>query len=153
MSIIGDLATSILNNEFDGDTGIASATSISGWLDAHVGELNTLLHTSYSGVDASLDLEAQAIHTELYLNSYYTRQSRNAARGIINSTSGGGEVLELKDGDSAVKFANKNEVAKVYRGLASDSQARLDGLVARYTIHQAQPVQVGGIEASASGRP
>ena len=44
-------------------------------------------------------------------------------------------------------FVNRNEVAKVYRGLANDSKANLDGLVAKYNIYEAAPQQVGGIDA------
>lgn len=151
MSIIGDLANKIVDYEFDGDTSITNAVIVSGWIESHLGELNTLLNTSYSGSTADLDLEAQSIATEMYLNSFYTKQARSAVRGILNNTSGGGEILELDDGNSRVKFANKNEVSKTYRGLANDAQARLDSLVARYTIHQSQPLQVGGLEIEFSG--
>lgn len=151
MSIISDLANKIIDYEFDGDTSIVNSTTVSGWIQCHLGELNTLLNTDYSGAGATLDLESQSIATEMYLNSYYTRQARNAARGIIQNTSGAGDVLELEDGNSKVKFTNKNEVSKVYRGLATDAQARLNDLVARYTIHQSQPLQVGGIETTISG--
>ena len=55
-------------------------------------------------------------------------------------------ILSLKDGESAVTFVNRNEVAKVYKGLASDSKANLDDLVAKYNIYEAKPQQVGGFE-------
>jgi hypothetical protein len=148
MSIISDLANKIVDFEFDGDTSVVNSTTISGWIHSHLGELNTLLNTSYSGANAELDLESQSIVTEMYLSSYYTREARNAARGIIQNTAGQGDILELQDGNSKVKFTNKNEVSKVYRGLATDAQVRLDQLVAKYTIHQAQPLQVGGIESA-----
>jgi len=45
-----------------------------------------------------------------------------------------------------VTFVNRNEVSKVYRGLANDSKAKLDDLVARYNIYEAKPQQVGGID-------
>ena len=41
---------------------------------------------------------------------------------------------------------NRNEVSKVYRGLANDSQERVNQLAAHYNIYQAEPLQVGGIE-------
>jgi hypothetical protein len=50
-----------------------------------------------------------------------------------------------------VTFVNKNEVSKVYRGLASDSKITLDKLVAQYNIYAAEPRQLAGIESSYSG--
>lgn len=146
MSVLRDLATDILRYEFDNDVSVNSVPAISGWLEANLGQLNSLIYTSYSGDDAELDLEAQAIHKELYLYNYYSKQARNALRGIINSSSNGGDVLSLEDGESKVTFINRNEVSKVYRGLASDSMANIKQLVTQYNIYQAQPLQVGGIE-------
>jgi len=145
MSILGDLSQDILDNEFDGDTDIATTGAISGWLEANLGRLNSLIYTNYSGSGADLDLEAQSIHKELYLYHYYTKQSRNSLRGITRST---GEILSISDQNNSITFVNRNEVSKVYRGLAGDSQGRIDRLVAHYNIYQAEPLQVGGIEGS-----
>jgi hypothetical protein len=146
MSVIGDLSLSIFQTEFDSDTGIMPRSHISGWLSENLGYLNTLLNTSYSGSNPSIDLEAQSIYKELYLSHYYRKQSRNALRGIVGTSEGRGDILSLKDGDSAVTFTNKNEVAKVYKSMADDSQSRLDKLVCQYNIYQSTPLQVGGIE-------
>lgn len=145
MSVIGDLASGIFSDEFDSDTGVVTSGAIQAWLENNLGELNNLVYKDFSGVDADLDTEAQSIHKELYLYSYYTKQSRNALRGIT-SASNDDKILSLKDGESAVTFVNRNEVAKVYRGLANDSKAKLDSLVAKYNIYQASPQQVGGID-------
>lgn len=145
MSVIGDLATEIFSDEFDSDADVVTSGSIEAWLENNLGQLNNLIYQDFSGADASLDTEAQSIHKELYLYNYYTKQSRNALRGITSSTSDN-KILSLKDGESAVTFVNRNEVAKVYRGLASDSKAKVDDLVARYNIYQATPQQVGGID-------
>ena len=145
MSVLGNLSQDISDNEFDSDTDIATTTAISGWLEANLGRLNSLIYTSYSGSGADLDLEAQSIHKELYLHHYYAKESRNSLRGITRST---GEILSISDQNNSITFVNRNEVSKVYRGLASDSQARIDRLVAHYNIYQAEPLQVGGIEGS-----
>jgi len=144
MSVLGELAADILEYEFDGDSSIATSGAISGWLEANLGQLNSLIYTEYSGADAALDLEAQSIHKELYLHSYYTRQSRNALRGI--AAGGSGDVLSLSDADSSVTFVNRNEVAKVYRGLAKDHKESVDKLVGQYNIYQSEPRQVAGVE-------
>lgn len=145
MSVIGNLATEIFSDEFDSDTGVVASGSIEAWLENNLGQLNTLIYQDFSGADASLDTEAQSIHKELYLYNYYTKQSRNALRGITAATNDN-KILSLKDGESTVTFVNRNEVSKVYRGLASDSKAKVDDLVARYNIYQATPQQVGGID-------
>ena len=145
MSVIGNLATEIFSDEFDSDTGVVASGSIEAWLENNLGQLNNLIYQDFSGDSASLDTEAQSIHKELYLYNYYTKQSRNALRGITAATNDN-KILSLKDGESTVTFVNRNEVAKVYRGLASDSKAKVDDLVARYNIYQAAPQQVGGIE-------
>ena len=83
-----------------------------------------------------------------YLCNYYNKQARNALRGIATSTVSGDNILSLKDGESSVTFVNRNEVSKVYRGLASDCMEKVTRLAAQYNIYQAQPRQLGGIDAS-----
>jgi hypothetical protein len=146
MSNIGDLANSIYVNEFD-STGI-TVESISGWLDNNLGQLNNVLYTSFSGINAQVSgfgLEEQSIYKEMYLYHYYTKQTRNTIRGIANDTNG--NILSVRDGDNTITFVNKNEVSKVYKGLAQDANNRLTYLVAKYNSYQASPRQVGGIES------
>ena len=155
-NVLEDLASGIVVTEFDGDTGIATVSNVSGWLFENLGQLNTYLYTDFTGSQASgtygeMDIEAQNILKELYLKNYYTKEARNALRGIVNSSVSGDNVLALRDGESAVTFVNRNEVSKVYRGLASDSTENLKRLVAQYNIYQAQPRQLGGIDGSGRG--
>ena len=156
MSALEDLASGIVETEFDSDTGIATVAAVSGWLFENLGKLNTYIYTDFTGNGASgtygvIDIEAQNILKELYLNNYYNKEARNALRGIINSNVSGDNVLALKDGESSVTFVNRNEVSKVYRGLASDCMDRVTRLAAQYNIYQAQPRQLGGIDASGLG--
>ena len=153
MTALEDLASGIVETEFDGDTGIATVASVSGWLFENLGKLNTHIYTDFSGANASgtygvIDIEAQGILKELYLYNYYIKQSRNALRGITDSSVSGDNVLSLKDGESSVTFVNRNEVSKVYRGLASDSMANIERLSAKYNIYQAQPRQLHGVDGS-----
>jgi hypothetical protein len=122
----------------------------------NLGQVNTYLYTNFSGAGASgtygeMDIEAQSVLKELYLSNYYNKQARNALRGITTSTASGDNVLSLRDGESAVTFVNRNEVSKVYRGLANDCMDRVTQLSAQYNIYQAQPRQLGGIDASGVG--
>ena len=155
-NVLESLASGIVTTEFDGDTGIATVASVSGWLYENLGQVNTFLYTNFSGDDASgtygfMDIEAQNVLKELYLSNYYNKEARNALRGITKSSVSGDNVLSLKDGESAVTFINRNEVSKVYRGLANDSMNKVTQMAAQYNIYQAQPRQLGGIDASGIG--
>jgi hypothetical protein len=145
MSVISGLATKIFQTEFDGDTGIMPRSYIQAWLETNLGQLNGLINTSYSGIDASLDLESAAIYKEMYMANFYKKQSRNALKGLVGN-SNGSDILSLKDGNSSVTFTNKNEVSKVYRSLAQDCEAKIDKLSHQYNMYQSEPLQLGGIE-------
>ena len=152
-NVLEDLASGIVVTEFDGDTGIVTVANVSGWLYENLGQVNTYLYTDFEGAGASgtygvMDIEAQNVFKELYLSNYYNREARNALRGIVSSAVSGDNVLSLKDGESAVTFVNRNEVSKVYRGLANDCMGKVTQLAAQYNIYQAQPRQLGGIDAS-----
>ena len=155
-NVLESLASGIVTTEFDSDTGIATVASVSGWLYENLGQVNTYLYTNFSGDNASgtygfMDIEAQNVLKELYLSNYYNKEARNALRGITKSSVSGDNVLSLKDGESAVTFINRNEVSKVYRGLANDSMDKVTQMAAQYNIYQAQPRQLGGIDASGIG--
>jgi hypothetical protein len=147
MSVISDLALKTFQTEFDGDTGVMYQAYIQAWMEENLGQLNTLLYTSYSGIDAELDLESQSIYRQMYLGHYYKKQARNALKGIIGSTNGS-DILSLRDSNSAVTFTNKNEVAKVYKSMADECDKAVTKLVAQYNMYQAQPNQLGGIETT-----
>ena len=153
MSVLEDLASGIVETEFDGDTTIATVSSVSGWLLENLGRLNTYIYTDFkstavTGSYGQIDIEAQNILKEMYLYNHYTKESRNALRGIVNSSVSGDNILALKDGESSVTFVNRNEVSKVYRGLAKDSMDNVVRLSAQYNIYQAEPRQLGGIDGS-----
>ena len=155
-NVLESLASGIVTTEFDSDTGIATVASVSGWLYENLGQVNTYLYTNFSGDNATgtyeiMDIEAQNVLKELYLSNYYNKEARNALRGITKSSVSGDNVLSLKDGESAVTFINRNEVSKVYRGLANDSMDKVTQMAAQYNIYQAQPRQLGGIDASGIG--
>lgn len=144
---IEDIAKDIFHDEFESSNN--SLTKISGWLDNNLGKLNNLLNTEFSGSNSyisGLGLEEENIYKEMYMHHYYTKETRNTLRGIANDSNG--NILSIKDGDSAISFTNKNEVSKVYRGLATDAHERLQELVYKYNLYRSSPKQVGGIEAN-----
>jgi|TARA_X000000950_G_scaffold280749_1_gene376045 hypothetical protein len=143
---ISGLATDIFENELD-STGV-TLSSVSGWLNENFGLLNNYLYTSLSGSGDSVSgmgLEERDIYKEMYLYHYYTKQARNTLRGIANDTNG--NITSVRDGEQTITFVNKNEVSKVYRGLAQDSYDKMLRLVQSYNSYQAAPRQVGGIES------
>lgn len=148
MSVISNLALAIFQTEFDGDTGVMPASYIEAWLDENVGQLNTRINTNFSGSGTDyMGLEAQIIFKEMYMGSYYRKQSRNALRGVLNSANGA-DILSLKDANSAVSFVNKNEVAKVYKTLAEECENKVTVMAHQYNMYQAEPLQLGGIETT-----
>jgi hypothetical protein len=146
MDTLSGLATIIFQTEFDSETGNVPRSYIEAWLDANLGLLNARINTSYSGINAPLDQESQAIYKEMYMSNYYRKQSRNALKGLAGNTNGS-DILSLRDGNSAVTFTNKNEVAKVYKSLAEECEAKIDKLAHQYNMYQSEPLQLGGIES------
>jgi len=147
MSVYSDLAHEVFSVEFGSDASTTTFTQISGWFSTNLGLLNNLLYTNFSGSDPSLGEEEKAVFKELYLSNFYSRQARNALRGILASSNNGDNILSVSDGDNSITFVNRNEVSKVYRGLATDSQQKLKDLVFAYNSYKAEPRQLGGIEA------
>jgi hypothetical protein len=144
---ISDLATGIYEYELD-STGV-TFNSISGWLNENVGLLNTYLYTSFSGSDgviSGMGLEEGDIYKEMYLYHYYKKQARNTLRGIVDDSNG--NILSVRDGDNSITFVNKNEVSKVYKGMAQDSYDKMLRMTQSYNSYQASPRQVGGIETA-----
>jgi len=150
MATLSEIAKEIMECEFDNDSDLNSLQSIECWLEVNLGTLNTLIDTEFCLEGLNLDSEASAIYKQLYLHQYYVKKTRNAMRGIIacsDSSDADGEITSLSDGESRVTFANKNETAKVIRGMAQDAKLALDQLINKYNMYQSEPRQVGGIEA------
>ena len=155
MSELGDLATSIWDNEFGDATGASQRTneinSISGWLAGHIGLLNTLIYKSFSG-DANGDvcpvgtfkLEEQDIYSQIYLKHFYEKKARNVLRGIDGSLNSDIDWIRLREGDSLIVRNNKTDVSKLYLSMAKDAAEELKDLVDYYNSYQAAPRQVAG---------
>ena len=145
MPYVGEIATRIFDNEFGDVTG-ADRTNriqgISGWLDSNVGQLNTLVYTSFaSGTD--FKLEEESLLTQLYLKDYYTRQSR-----VVLSLSSTGSVdwTRLTEGDTTIVRTNRTDIARTYRNLAKDAAEEIKQLVYSYNSYQAMPRQTAGFD-------
>lgn len=144
MSVIGDLASGIFTTEFDSNTGMASISSISGWLQHNLGLLNVYLNTDFTGTDPAFADEEKAIFTNLYMGHYYSRQAQNVLRNIATDNNG---LLEVTEGDTTIRLTNKNEISKTYRSLSRDYYEEAKKLTHSYTMYQAEPQQIVGYEA------
>jgi len=153
MSKIGELAVSIYDNEIGFETGSARSTQvslISGWLLSRMGELNTVLYSSFSGDNPSnWNLEEQSIMTQMYLVDYNWKAQRRVLRGIDGSTEDA-DFEVIREGDSMIRKSNKNATAKAYRDAALDAKDQLSQLIYAYNLYQAKPNQVVGKDAPAS---
>jgi len=144
------LARDVFTTEFDSNTGVTTFSQISGWFSANVGTLNNLLNTSFSGVDPEIDEEARAVYGMLFLSSYYDKQARNAARGVLNSTQGE-NILSVSDGDNKIQFSNRNEIAKTFRGLAADAMMSAEKAADKYCMYLSGPKSIGGLDMEVTG--
>lgn len=142
MANLFQVASGIFFYEFDADTSEVNISSISGWLEANIGELNNLLYTSFSGANVDLNPEQTNIYKHLYLGHYYKKKSRNAIKALAGGS--GSAILSIRDEDSSVTFVNSNEISKQFRQISKDNFEEMNRLVNFYNSYQAAPVQVVG---------
>ena len=146
------LANTVFVNEFDSDTDMATLAQISGWFENNLGELNTLIFTTFSGsgdgghpdqiFTPKLGIEESGIYKQLYLRHFYKKKARNVLKGIDSSV----DFISLREGDSMITRTNKNEIAKTYRGMAKDAEEELEKQVYAYNFYQSRHRQVVGSE-------
>ena len=152
---LGKLAIEIYDQEIGfhdhGESRNKEILLISGWLEGHLGELNNLIYTSFSGENPdTLNLEEQAILREMYLSEYNRKAHRRVLRGIDGSD-GSPDFRMIKEGDSVIQRSDKNATAKNYHQAYLASQERVKDLVTAYNIYGAKPNQVSGKDALVSG--
>lgn len=154
--VLNQLATKIYDEEIgfeiSGEKRNTEINLITNWLEGHLGELNNLIFTSFSGYSPDrFNLEEQAILRELYLSEYNRKAQRQVLRGIDGSN-GTPDFQVIKEGDSMIQKSNKNVTAKSYREAYLDSQERVKSLVYAYNLYGAKPSQVYGEDAPATGQ-
>ena len=143
---IGKLAVDIYDQEFGfeeyGEARNTEVGLISGWLEGHLGELNNLIYTNFSGTNPiNFNLEEQAILREMYIAEYNRKANRKVLRGIDGS-SGEADFQVIREGDSMIQKSNKNITAKIYHDAYVHSQERIKDMVSSYNIYGAKPNQV-----------
>lgn len=165
MNSVGLLASGIWDDLNQPET--PSINYISGWIgtDRAIGKLNLLINTDFiidnQGVYENTEFDAggysgvyqkgdfypalgnteAAILAEIYKYSYYDLKIRDVLNGIFASGSAV-DWNELTEGDTTIRRSNRNEVAKTYRGLQSDSKDDLKRLVDYYRSNISGPSQI-----------
>ena len=142
MANLFQVASGIFFYEFDADTSEVNLSSISGWMEANLGELNNLIYSDLSGAGADLTQEQANIYKHLYLGHYYKKKSRNAIKAAAGGS--GSAIISIRDEDSSVTFVNSNEISKQFRQMSRDNFDELNRLVTAYNSYQAAPIQVVG---------
>jgi len=169
---VGQLASGIVQYDFDYITGIEAETEVqkvSGWLLTNLGQLNTLLYTTfYSGTlnlesgyatGNHLKQEEKAIYTQIYLQDYYNKQARLSLRSFVNTATSSSESVEmtpwttLKEGDTVIQrdaikvtASARTEASRTFKNLAAAAETKLQDLVYRYNYYQGAPRQVAGTD-------
>ena len=146
MSTLGEIAVRIYDNEFDdAPTQLErefKIESISGWLEANVGQFNNLTYQSYGSGDSFLQ-EEENILSQLYLKDYYNKQARSVLAGSASSSM---DWTRLTEGDTTIVRTNKMDVSRGYKSLADSAAEELKTLVYSYNSYHAMPRQTAGID-------
>ena len=172
----GGLASGIVEYEFDYITGIDAETEVSrvsGWLETNLGQLNTLLYTTFYSGDIGkedsadwcnpLQQEEKAIYTQIYLQDYYNKQSRIILRNFTTSEQGSSSETTsdytmtpwttLKEGDTVIQreaikitASSRTSAAKAFSEFANAAEEKLKDLVYKYNYYQGAPRQIAGTD-------
>ena len=94
---IGEIATGIYKYDFGEGSTATTVSQISGWLEANVGELNSLIFSCFSGANLGY-------HYELF-NKFYT----GANGGIIYLPTEGVDVIPQLSAELMYKKSSKNK--------------------------------------------
>lgn len=152
MNDLGNLAYQIIKYEFREDAQRFPISYISGWLDAHIGELNTYIHEDFY-VDSSgnfqprpLTKEETHIFATLYEIHYYEKASREVLRSSVypTATETALDWLMIKEGDTTIQRQSKTSISSAFAQFVKEAEKKLQNLVYQYNMHQSSAIQVAG---------
>jgi hypothetical protein len=154
MNDLGNLAYTIIKYEFKEDASRFPISYISGWLDAHVGELNTYIHEDFTIDDSGyfqpreLTKEESHIFATLYEIHYYEKASRESLRSSVYPTSAdaSSDWLMIKEGDTTIQRQSKATVSSAFAAFAREAEKKLTHLVFQHNSNQGGPSQVAGLD-------
>lgn len=107
---------------------------------SYIGRLNNLIATCYTTVSGdispALGTDEQGIYTLLYENAWYTTKLNQTLAGLNPG------VIEIRDGDSTMRFVSPVEQAKVYKDMQRQTAEQLGIQIASYRQQKSQPSSV-----------
>ena len=140
-----------------GEPSTYSIASISYWVRANIGRLNSHINTFFVInssfeisqetdtkndnvlVKSEINLDEAAVLKKMFLIHYYDREIRSNI-----SNAGSDTIIEVADQGSRVKKINKNEVIKSLASLKKQEYEELRSLIRDYKANQIKPRQVVG---------
>ncbi len=171
MNSVGQLASGIWDDL--GQPTTPSVTYISGFIgsDRFVGKVNLLLEMEFivdtTGAYAGQTYDAggytgqyipgdyypalgnteAAIFAESYKFDYYDKKIRDALNGIVDADSTNIDWNQIQEADTVIRRSNRNDTAKTYRTMQTDSRAEIQKLVGYYRGNKSLPSQIIGRDA------
>ena len=125
-----------------------SLASIAAFYRNSLGEINNLIHSSYTIdsttyelVDGTTEIGVNevAIYKLIFLIRYYDRQIRN----FLGAGSVDVQILSEASADGGtIKFISRNQIASSFIQLKRDTQEQLNKLVNRYHYNSSSPQQI-----------
>lgn len=126
---------------------------IADWLEAHIGELNILIYSSFESLNkevADFGEEEAAVLMEMFMFNYYRKQSRLALRAKDTTVAGSTlDFQSLQEGDSMITMPSSSSggstyLPKHYRLLMDQAKKNLEILISQYNGLHSPPNQVSG---------
>jgi hypothetical protein len=129
---------------------------ISAWFldEANIGKLNTLIGTNISlvihkdseGVVSGYELKPTPTPAQLgiFKNLFQCEFFKNYAKNLARSAAQLGDWTSLREGDSSIQRANKNEISKNFRIMSKDCEMELNKKVKMYLKYECTPEQIVG---------
>ena len=149
-----------------GESAGYSQEYIANWFagSSNLGRLNNLIGTSYSGsystgsygeitsynIEPDLGGDEMAIYKKIFEVDYYNKQARHSLSGVAGANSIN-DWLTLKEGDSSITRTNRNEVARTFKSLSSETRQELMNMVDSYLKFKNVPQQVVGDDVISDG--
>jgi hypothetical protein len=133
-----------------------SLAKISAWFldEANIGKLNNLIgskinlifHKNEFGVVTGYELTPKPTPNQLgiFKNLFECEFFKNYAKNLARSASQLGDWTLLREGDSSIQRANKNEISKNFRIMSKDCEIELGKKVKMYLKYDCSPEQVVG---------
>ena len=137
-----------------GDENDYSIAFITQWLKDNLGQFNNktgncINVNDTNELDTELTVDETIIFKQMFVLWWMNKQLRNVLFGITGSNRANA-LIQIKDGDSEMRFVNRSTVATNWRNLIKDNQEALDEMIFQYRRNRALPKGIYGDDATIS---